>query len=301
MPKEYSNLLNLAHTPITAAIDEHELAVAITSPPFIPLASALNLRDIGSLERSTVRPALCYRSGTLHKMKPDDLAFLRDVCQIHTIFDLRVEKERLRDPSPEVTGVTTVWVPPEVPPQQIDPADFVANDGLDGFMKIYGDVLRVQGAIFKLVFEFIRDNPRRPFLFHCTAGKDRTGVLAALLFNLTDCPVHVIAEDYMLTRLGTERDRELLIKNLKAWLGENAYDQPGVLQLGSVNMKTMEEFNKSLNLQYGDGKRNGARGWLQGELDFSPEEVDQIVKNISVEIIPKALVEIPSSKLDFEF
>lgn len=77
---------------------------------------------------------------------------------------------------------------------------------------------------FKSIFEHIRDNPDEPFLFHCTgmqvyqlftylidllftAGKDRTGVLAALIMDAAGCDDEAIAKDYELTSIGLEPTR----------------------------------------------------------------------------------------------
>lgn len=51
-------------------------------------------------------------------------------------------------------------------------------------MVLYSQILDSAGPAFGVVLRHIRDNPDSPCLFHCTAGKDRTGVLAALLLKV---------------------------------------------------------------------------------------------------------------------
>lgn len=48
----------------------------------------------------------------------------------------------------------------------------------------------------------IRDHPNKPLVVHCTAGKDRTGVIIALLLSIAGVDDKAIAEEYALTDLG---------------------------------------------------------------------------------------------------
>lgn len=51
-------------------------------------------------------------------------------------------------------------------------------------MVLYSQILDSAGPAFGVVLRHIRDKPDSPCIFHCTAGKDRTGVLAALLLKV---------------------------------------------------------------------------------------------------------------------
>ncbi len=55
-------------------------------------------------------------------------------------------------------------------------------------MVLYSQILDNAGPAFGVVLRHIRDKPDSPCMFHCTAGKDRTGVLAALLLKV--CFLH---------------------------------------------------------------------------------------------------------------
>jgi protein tyrosine/serine phosphatase len=79
---------------------------------------------------------------------------------------------------------------------------------------MYMGILETHEGIFKLVLQHVKKHPDRPFLFHCTAGKDRTGVLAYLLHSLAGSPTDVINLDYALTRVGVEPVREFLMSKL---------------------------------------------------------------------------------------
>ncbi|KAG6380435.1 hypothetical protein JVT61DRAFT_8572 [Boletus reticuloceps] len=90
-------------------------------------------------------------------------------------------------------------------------------------MKLYSQILDHVGRAFGTILRHVRDRPNAPFLFHCTgpsscpascrlsfmscypAGKDRTGIAAAILSK---------AWDYSLTRMGREPDREKVLRQL---------------------------------------------------------------------------------------
>jgi len=101
--------------------------------------------------------------------------------------------------------------------------------------------------------------------------------MAALLHDLVETPTEVIAEDYVLSRIGVEKERKILTENLKKWLGEEAMNQPGVLELASVSLKVMEAFIVTLHRRFG-----GAKGYLVDGLGFSEREVETIIRNIRI-------------------
>ncbi len=63
----------------------------------------------------------------------------------------------------------------------------------------YLDMVRDRGAEIAAALKVIASREAQPIVFHCTAGKDRTGVLAALLLDLLGVPHETIAEDYALS------------------------------------------------------------------------------------------------------
>jgi protein tyrosine phosphatase len=51
-------------------------------------------------------------------------------------------------------------------------------------MQLYSEILDNAGPSYRQIFIHIRDKPNTPILFHCTAGKDRTGLIAALILRV---------------------------------------------------------------------------------------------------------------------
>ncbi len=54
-------------------------------------------------------------------------------------------------------------------------------------------------STFRRVFEILLSEPQAPLLFHCMAGKDRTGAVAALILSVLGVPREIITDDYLYT------------------------------------------------------------------------------------------------------
>ena len=89
-----------------------------------------------------------------------------------------------------------------------------AHGGVEGFTRAYTDILNNGHEAYREIFLHIRDRPTDAILFHCSAGKDRTGVLAALILKCAGVDDITIASEYELTEKGLEPMRELIIAHL---------------------------------------------------------------------------------------
>jgi len=81
--------------------------------------------------------------------------------------------------------------------------------------------------VYRAILLHIRDHPDRPFLYHCLGkysfiskadgqgGKDRTGVISALILYIAQVPLDTINLDYILTRVGVEPARAALAQKAK--------------------------------------------------------------------------------------
>ena len=88
-----------------------------------------------------------------------------------------------------------------------------------------------------------------PAVMHCSAGKDRTGVLSALLLAFLGVPDETIIEDYALSAAAMGRLLERLKAEYPDAVDEVVKYAPAVLH---VVPETMEQFLAALRLEYGD-------------------------------------------------
>ena len=297
------DLQELLKTDIRTKIPEAVVSKITSSPPWVTVPGAFNVRDIGhSPSTPNVRSGFIYRSGVLAGIKDEGKSVLRDSMHITTIYDLRKPQEREKSPSPDIEGVETVWLPYGTEPAPVDLKLFGCGDsGASGYAKMYLDIADVLVPTYRRVFEHIRDFPEKPFMFHCMGefsyfidfigrvhrcaviltflgGKDRTGVLAALILRLADSSYEAIANDYVLTRIGVEPARDALMAAVKLNLfdiGETNEDV-GLLELCSVKVSAMAGFLKTIE----DSYQEGVKGYVKEKLGFSEEDVQKMCSNL---------------------
>ncbi|KAJ5856223.1 uncharacterized protein N7529_010167 [Penicillium soppii] len=278
--EQFREVLN---TDITTPIPE-ALATKITSlPPFIPIQGVSNFRDL-SHDDNKLRPGFVYRSGNLSDIMDSGKSIIASELGITTIFDLRNEGERQKAPAASIPGVDTIWMPYGARPATLNLRDFAGEDkGSLGFVKMYTGILEAAKPCFTEVFNHIKDNPDDPFIFHCSAGKDRTGVLAALILLLIGRPHDEIINDYILTRAGLESARENLMDAFainmetdEVDIGQLSPEALGMLELCGVRATAMSAFLKTFESSY----KNGVEGYLIDGLGFSHSDVETMRKNL---------------------
>lgn len=105
-----------------------------------------------------------------------------------------------------------------------------------------------------------------PLVFHCAAGKDRTGVLAALVLEIVGVAAETIVADYMVTaeRMALVLDRFLSDPDNAARMAEVPLSQI------TVEAATMERFLDRLERRFG-----GARAWAE-EAGVPGERLDRM-------------------------
>jgi protein-tyrosine phosphatase len=173
----------------------------------IPLEGNLNLRDLGGYESRDgrrTRTGCVYRSDELHALTDADLDVLADLG-LRVVVDLRNEEERVVRPSRLPAGVelrerVTPWSGGDLrtTEEQIAAGELPDRDD-ERFTQVYVDLLERLAPELRTILELAVDAPDRPLLFHCAAGKDRTGIAAAVLLGTLGVSDEVILDDYELT------------------------------------------------------------------------------------------------------
>src|SRR4051794_1125211 len=163
---------------------------------FLPIGGAGNLRDLGDLPAAAgrrTRRGLILRSDFLVNLGAEDERQLLREYGLRTVIDLRTAREIRRFPGP--------WGEREVDLVRaslpLDPA-FHAQSRKE-MIELYLSFLEPPGTAMTTAIETAIDPGRHPLLIHCAAGKDRTGVLAALLLDLAGVKREAIVADYVLT------------------------------------------------------------------------------------------------------
>jgi protein-tyrosine phosphatase len=187
------------------------LLSATTRPRCVDFDGAHNFRDLGGYRSrlgGTTRWGRLYRAGSLDRMTAADIDRYRSLG-IAVAIDLRNEDERRRVPDP----VDSLHVPIMNRLMQVrERPDFgalVERDHGVAFMRDMNlGLLEHAGDEIGRVVAIIADRAPDPVMFHCTAGKDRTGLISALLLEVLGVERADVIEDFRLSERYSGRMEE---------------------------------------------------------------------------------------------
>ncbi|GAA5090212.1 tyrosine-protein phosphatase [Nocardia iowensis] len=230
----------------------------LTPRRWVEFAEIDNVRDLGGLPVSgggTTRFGVVYRSSTPQQLSETDLAYLLGPVGLRTLVDLRMPMEVAREGYGRLAKSTVrlVNLPISVPASTATPAELAPDARRYDLRKLYHGLLSGSAASVVSAARLIADTRQHSVVFHCAAGKDRTGVLAAILLDAVGVPAAAIVADYALTAERIERIRARL-DTLHSYHGLPPV-RTGIL---AVDPATMLRFVDDLHADYG-----GAAGWLR--------------------------------------
>jgi protein-tyrosine phosphatase len=220
----------------------------------LSVGGTLNFRELGGYQSTTgqmVRYGQVFRSEHLNDVTDAGLADLERLG-IQTVVDLRFPIERQRQPSRLPAAVRMVHAHAD----GMESADYSAFfDRLaSGQMRRYlaaeaaDDYRRMVHDGIGLVLEVLRvvaEAEHRPVLFHCTAGKDRTGISAALLLRLLGVPDETVMHDFLLTNPYRAEFRLAEMKPKVEAYGITIDDVRGIFVANSVALQAaLDEVDK---------------------------------------------------------
>jgi protein-tyrosine phosphatase len=217
-----------------------------------------NVRDVGGLplrDGGQTRPGVLLRSASLHYLTPGDVEHLVDVLGLKLVLDLRTGREVDRDGPTAVAraGVETVWL------------SFLAEDGeplpeadddLDPMVHNYLGYLSQRGENVVQAVRRLAAPDAGPALVHCAAGKDRTGVLVALVLDAVGVQRSAVLADYMLSA-------EQVPAMFRRWTAAAGEPMPADLTPHLPRVEVMATVLARLDAEHGIGEVGGAAGWLR--------------------------------------
>ena len=164
----------------------------------LKLEIAYNVRHMGGYATAEGRTTSdsVVRAAGLHRLTEAGVGHLAD-HGIRAVVDLRSRMERERDVTPELSHTTIRHISSAVFEQDHSPVG-AADQEFPGYFVVYQRMLESGRNAYRTLFETVAESEGR-VLFHCTAGKDRTGIAAALMLGLAGVSDDDIVEDYALS------------------------------------------------------------------------------------------------------
>ncbi len=185
---------------------------ALIERHLIPMEGGRNFRDLGGYQTEDgrqVKSGLLFRSGVLHHLSDADYRKIEELG-INTVVDFRATDERQGEPTQWRAGDVDMHTWDYEMNMGGDDAEgnaalsAFANPDLSGadaealMAALYRDMIEQQRPHYAAMFdELVKSDD--PLLFHCSAGKDRTGIAAALLLTALGVDRDTVMADYTLS------------------------------------------------------------------------------------------------------
>ncbi|WP_295798151.1 tyrosine-protein phosphatase [uncultured Microbulbifer sp.] len=278
-----------ANAPVADRQQSAAVQAEVGHPRVLPLEGGRNFRDLGGYQTTdgkTIKWGKLYRSGVLTNLTADDYDYLRDL-EIATIVDFRSTKERTQEPDNWRGGsaITLEW-DYEMDWEQnfakvFAKPDFAANDLVELMDKGYVELVKQQTPAYRAMFQQLIDNDE-PLLFHCTAGKDRTGIGAALILTALGVDRETVKQDYMLSN-ATLKDSNLMKalpedaseaeKRMYAFFARLPEDVRAAMT--GVEVSWLETAFAEMERQHGS-----VEGYIEHALDVDQQELARLRENL---------------------
>lgn len=169
----------------------------------LPLKNAYNVRELGGYPCEIGAKITKYhsflRSDDLYLLNQDDIDYLLEYG-LRAVIDLRslAEVEKYPDPFEKIKGVNYKNIPLVI--NAIDDITKQAKRKETILIDFYFALIDECKVAIKEIFEFIATN-NTCILFHCAAGKDRTGMIAMLLLLLAGVSEADVIANYSVTEI----------------------------------------------------------------------------------------------------
>jgi protein-tyrosine phosphatase len=168
------------------------------------IKSVLNFRDLGgnlTIDNKKIRNGVIFRSANPDNISKDDINKFY-LLNIRTIIDLRAlhECKKLRRLIDNIDHLSIPMDFNHIMREKLKPFLYKRNSEdiiAEISNSLYLDILDAVGPLFKQIMEVLVSSDRCPVLIHCQAGKDRTGIVCALILLALGTERHFIIEDYL--------------------------------------------------------------------------------------------------------
>ncbi|TLD21918.1 hypothetical protein PspLS_08009 [Pyricularia sp. CBS 133598] len=280
------------------------------TPPFHHIPGLPNFRDIGGYATAAAgdastpgQPAqhgqklfrrnLVFRASEPSKLTDEGVAKLQDLGITH-VFDLRSFDEvkaregwvgsKIREWDGAQRVLVPVFTDEDYSPEAIARRWGQFSEGDTGFVLAYERILEVGAqtdhpyAPFRRILAHLASEEEpTPILIHCSAGKDRTGIICALLLSLAGVDDDAVAHEYNLTEVGlSDRKQEFIEALVKAGPLKGQRDKAE--RMVSARKEAMRATLTMLRAKYGSVER-----YATDSCGMSAEALQRLRKNILVD------------------
>jgi len=218
----------------------------MVDPPRSEISGLVNFRDLGGhpTRDGVTRSGRVFRSDSLAHAAPEDVVHLVEERGVRTVVDLRGVAEVDAFPNrPMADAGVTIHHVPLIDPEKRE------QSGLDWdtmtLVDLYRFLLASAGTEFVEVLQIIAEPANHPLVFHCAAGKDRAGLIAATVLGLLEVDDEEIVADYAATEAALEALKDRAMKRA------TDTGRPPAARFMTADAQTMRETLVWLHAEHG--------------------------------------------------
>lgn len=237
-----------------------------------------NLRDFGGY--GDIKAGILFRSAFPEAVTAKALEQLKEL-NIRKVFDLRSDPEVRKRAPLKLAGIDVerapVFATQDMSPIQLVERSKVLGDENSGFLGTYMDTfesLASNGAM-KSIVEWLAEHPHQGMIVHCTAGKDRTGQVCAVILMALGIDNYTIAREYEMTNIGYGKQLKKLIDGLAAKLASQNVPYEHVATMLECSFTTIFTALQLFYKRYGTADR-----YLVEKCGLSTDTVERFRGNL---------------------
>jgi protein-tyrosine phosphatase len=246
-----------------------------------------NFRDLGGIKTTEGRHVVWgrfYRSDALNELFTSEFTYIEGLG-LKKVFDLRTDNEisKAKDNLPENIIYEHFAIFSDKDGGMVKGLDqYLKNGGLTNseteklMLNMYKSFTKDDSDKFNNLLHQVIIQDNYPNVFHCTAGKDRTGYTAAMILAILKVDRQTILDEYEMTNFYTEKEIKEYVSNpMKLGYG-NKINSEAVKTLMSVNRKFLEASFDIIDKEYG-----GIDAYIKNQLGFSDIEREKLIKEFT--------------------
>ncbi len=263
---------NYLLTSIIVLFTTHLFAqVADSAMRKLNLQGAVNFRDAGGYATKDghhVKWRKVYRSADLAKLTAADLAELK---KRKITFDVDLRGHQEAKTAPDRLNPDTDYILCRAGSDSLNTIirDLAAHKNADSVMIAFYSNTRYLADRYKPFFNKLLNVPNdQSLVFHCTAGKDRTGMGAALFLYSLGVPYQTIVDDYTASNYYRRAESEKAIKGMLAMMH---IDPEAAKSLMNVKKEYLDATFSAINKQYGS-----VDNFLKNQIGLSENDMDTL-------------------------
>ncbi len=183
-----------------------------------------NARDLGGHatdDGATIRWGALIRADSVGRLNAQGRAAL-EAYGVRTIIDLRLPVEVRDEPSPftDHATIATHYLPLDPNDRLVSKAVIAQREtGLSYTAAMNAAYLSTHQTQIAAIMRAVADAPEGGIVIHCHAGRDRTGLIVALLLGIADVPAATISADYSLSFSAVSETMDATLAHLESAYG----------------------------------------------------------------------------------